>query len=543
MDLQYQPQIQKSHTSVTYPVYRELNIENTNKHKLTIYFSEIFGVITKIWIFTSLGKVVERPDINLDTFQREYILETGHYIIRVEVNGQIHDNPIIVNRDTECSVGIEVSGIVLKTPPIYSSAPLNVEQYQNSSYHYYTAAAEEISKNKKENIFQKNSSGLFIFLRFPSKEYFNEKLKSKAYWKRFSLLDEKGEIVVKFPQYCITDNNDGTGNQDSGYLGFSESLPSGAYYLKYTDGKFSRIIPLYVYQNWHTQFFMTLALKPLFGSIRIFISKSSAFDPNEKSNLYTDICLDKLQNNDYTIDDHLLKNIAYRKFESPMLGILGAYLYLSSKETKDDNLFSIIVRNLKDDILRDNDESPDIWALNLLSYSHFGKTISGSEQVNINGTPLLRVAFDAMRKWAVKYPWIIPLESLNDYISESQIFDSPYNTFTSFNINKVLSQSKQELTRPNFNKNFTGDIIEEPIADELKSKFIQADMLESLRTPKDYMANNYLKSYQNASPKNWLESAVLNVLKFDNTISDSKLAEHLNMPLNTIERIKNRLIG
>jgi hypothetical protein len=84
-----------------------------------------------------------------------------------------------------------------------------------------------------------------------------------------------------------------------------------------------RQMPLYVYDNWHTQLFITLNDDgtPSFGSARLFLSKERKFDPLNEDNKYIDVFLDKLQNRDYTLSRELIEYAARSKFESPMLGL------------------------------------------------------------------------------------------------------------------------------------------------------------------------------------------------------------------------------
>lgn len=94
--------------------------------------------------------------------------------------------------------------------------------------------------------------------------------------------------------------------------------------------------------------------------------------------------------------------------------MLGAYIYLKSKETKDDQLFRTIVQNLQNKILVENLDAPDLWALNLLSYEHFNETFTSESRTSINGTPMLRIAYDTIKRAASRYRWLVPEGSFND---------------------------------------------------------------------------------------------------------------------------------
>src|SRR5690606_23882175 len=142
------------------------------------------------------------------------------------------------------------------------------------------------------------------------------------------------------------------------WIAFNKTLPDGIYYLIYS-GKEPRQLPVYVFNNWHTQFFMTIGEEPQFGSIRTFLSPYRGLQQDNDDNRYIDTMLDMLQNNDYSLKEDTIKIAAYGKFESPMLGLLCSYIYLKSENSKKDDLFSIISNNIQHVILKDNEDAPD----------------------------------------------------------------------------------------------------------------------------------------------------------------------------------------
>lgn len=399
-------------------------------YQLSIHLNDTYAYALKVWIFSDDKKLVYAPD-DQSGFYRAYQLPKGKYIIRLEIDGLIEDNNITLESDLRFGVDKMELGNKLKAPELFSSALIGGGLNYSSSHDYYTKPAVEISKTKTFNKRLRNkTSGIFIFLRHPDAEYFEKNKKKKPTWESFSLTNENGDIIAEYPKGWRNDEFVSEYNikPQSGYIALSGHLTPGLYFLNYS-GKDARVIPISIYRNWYSHVFLTIAEEPLFGTLRIFLSANKTFNPNDRNHLYIDYCLNKLQNGDYSLDEELIRNIAYQKFDSPMLGLIGAYIYLISKETGDDGLFKIIVRNLQEKILKDSKNSPDIWALNLLSYAHSNETVALDRQTAIKGTPMLRIAYDAIKHAAVRFPFLISENSLNDHIAENQCFDSPFNTF------------------------------------------------------------------------------------------------------------------
>ena len=539
--------------------------------KLTIYIAELYVYITNISIFNNDKVLVARPEDGKEQISpRVYQLPAGHYTIRIEINGQLKDNKIEIISNTSCNVGFDnqIERIGLNIPLLYSAALLGNHSSNSitykSSHEYYTEPAKEISKiNNLEFVNQQaTNSGLFIFLRYPDVEQYKNKYQSNSNWEKFSILNKHGDTLCTFPKNCIKDDNLLQWNYlpNSGYIGFNAQLLPDLYFLKY-DGEDARMIPIYVYKNWYTQFFMTFASKPLFGSIRIFLSKNMVFDPLNRNHYYVDICLDKLQNNDFTLDDHLLNNIAHGKFDSPMLGLLGAYIYLSSKETKKDELFKMIVSNLQNKILRNSSDSPDIWALNLLSYMHFKKTISTTEKKYMDKTPMLRIAFETIKNNALNYNWLIPEGSLNDHIVENQVCDSPYNTFKPFLFTTIQESEENEVAlfrsqgmasagegssggkeiyflEPNESLQNALDLNDQSTS---MQKIIKRK-ISNVETPYNDQQIKALKN-QLLNPKaiGWIGYSIANLIIQDRNITLNEIEERLNLPSNTIARKMKQL--
>jgi hypothetical protein len=527
---------------------------------LRIKLAETYAYVAKISIFDTALERVSLTSIRNDSFlEKVYELNPDIYIIRVEISGRLADTKITLLDDALYTIGNIESNARLNVPELFSAALLGGEINYESSHEYYTEPAKAISSMNtwKGN---SNESGLFIFLRFPDENIFREKYKQETYWSQFRLLDGNGRLIVQFPKGCIEDDNSYDWNyiKHSGYIGFSASLKPGIYFLQYA-GSYQRIIPMYVYHGWFTQFFMTLANKPLFGSIRIYLSPERAFNPTNRYHYFVDILLDKILNGDFTLNPELLEQIASGKWESPMLALLGGFIYLNGTEKKNDGLFAIIVRNLQQKILTNSKNSPDLWALNLLSYLHFGKTVNEHEKISSGGIPMLRSAFDVMRLAAIQYPFLITEGGINDFVAENQVFDSPFNTFKSLGRNRFIRILRNEDNQGNNNLNMAGTLQEIDDRDVgrgkfevISKKFGEATNLQNLydnqRGSETNLPDPQGKSNQQAKLIRLLKrrnkisrtaTAIVNfLLRADVFHQNNDVAAALQIPVNTVARIR-----
>lgn len=523
--------------------------ESSIRFQLLIKVADEYKYLVKILVFDSGNRIVS--PIEKSRYQYQFQLKKGLYTVRVEINAEINDKVITVNADKEYLVSSEYSSTsqsnVIEPPQQFSSALLsgaNSKTY-GSSHEYYTYPAIDLSKRdtfmyNAINTSHLNSS-LFIFMRFPSiDKYKNLRSKwSKSFYQDFEIVDEFGEQILQF------DSRGGLEvNENDGWLAFNAMLPNGIYYLIY-HGNEPRQIPIYVFKNWHTQFFMTLGEIPLFGTARIFISAFREFNPNAKTNKYIDILLDKLQNGDYSVDEELIEIAAYGKYESPMLGLICSYVYFKSPQTRNDNLFNIISQNMQRVILKDNDESPDLRALNILAAEHFSNT--DFKKTAINGTPMLRIGFEAIKNASVKNTRLISKNSINDFISETLYYDSPFNTFKPI---PVYKKPKDEISLEDRYEELGNKVkpvikfLIEKDEPELEEGFKEIGPkvdkfeinIQNLLKPN---VINFIKSsdVDSESEKNWIRTTISDMLNQDDNLSINDISSQLDLSGNTITRI------
>ena len=545
---------------------KEIEIEEP-KVKLTIYLNGGYEYLSQLWIFDTANHIWYNPllpegdyqDFQLDSlWQKTFKLPIGNYIVRVKIDGQIKDNPIALRRDTSCRIGIsygEANTLPLDIPYLASAAPLAGNISYQGQDHYQKAAIRASSRFTFYRG-QEMHSGLLIFLRFPSPEVYRSRFGTKAYWHKFAIYDAERNLISQFP-------NGTTGDwdkfivpeeRDLGYIGFSASLTPGLYFLEY-EGDSPRTIPIYIYHGWYSQFFMMVAEQPLFATARVFISQNLQFEPEDPNHAYVDICYSKLQNNDFSLDRELLINIAINKFDSPMLGLLGAFIYLSSKEGKEDDLFRTIVHNLQNRILVKSSNSPDIYALNFLSYEHFGVTAEYNAKVNVKGTPMLRIAYDTLRRAASRYAWVMPEGGLNERISERQAFDSPFNSYSP--LSKTVYRKSNAKER-NTQSRLSGPLgrIEFRLENQDSLDFFMLDSYNIISEPgslilnKSHLSNGdeYLPEEKERlqrllkRPKalGWAGFFIVQQLLEDTDITSRQLAAKINIPVSTVDRLRKK---
>ncbi len=530
-----------------------LTSEKKLNHALRIRISEEYKYLINITVFDSNSRIIESQSSN--RYEVSFTLPMGLYTIRIEMNGDIKDEVILLDKEKEYLIGDKKSyttgNIKIISPPKQFSSALLGETY-GSSHEYYTYPA--IDWSKKETFqFSQDSNGsnssLFIFLRFPSVEKFNRfrSTFSKPFYCDFEIVDEYGSILTQFETKSGIEIN-----EQQGWIAFNAKVPNGIYYLLFK-GKEPRQIPIYIYKNWHTQFFMTLGNQPLFGTTRVFLSKQREFNPNERTYKYVDILLDKLQNQDFSLDNELINEVANSKFESPMLGLICSYIYLQSKETKSDNLFNIITQNMQNIILKDNEDSPDLRALNIIAANHFPnyKYKKGS----IKGTPMLRIGFEAILKASVQNKGLIPQNSINDFVSENIYFDSPFNIFKPIPFKKKQTR-KQAKTKRSFSK------IEVELLESLDNDGIELTEIsskEKMLLPKSFSHNpkidkfttsiknlfddslfSYIRSTNEPDIENsWIKSSIADIIRSKNDMSINDISNDLNVSGNTVTRIFN----
>lgn len=508
-----------------------------------------YKYFVKVSVFDYRNRIIDPIKSSYDE-NSTYDLYPGLYTLRISLNGDITDEVFFLEENKSFVIGdphdyVSHNEILLTPPTQYSSALLGSkygsshEYYTGPSYHYSTM---DTAMEKSPDLIFNNS--LFIFLRYPSVEFYKQDLiyDSQEQLQQFKLVTENGTLVCDFK-----DNTRTASDFDYGWIAFNKTLPDGIYYLIYS-GKEPRQLPVYVFNNWHTQFFMTIGEEPQFGSIRTFLSPYRGLQQDNDDNRYIDTMLDMLQNNDYSLKEDTIKIAAYGKFESPMLGLLCSYIYLKSENSKKDDLFSIISNNIQHVILKDNEDAPDLKALQILASEHFNDAALNTN-TPIPSPPMFRIGFEAILQESLTKENLIPLQSMNDYISESLFFDSPYTTFKPVDFKVVKSYKAEDLSidskilPESSNDSMPGKILDIDTDDSLLESYEEDSYPEQNNTSgiDSLISWNTIDRLSNANSPvfedSWLKNAIAENIILNRSTSIPDLSKKLHVSQNTVKRI------
>jgi hypothetical protein len=518
------------------------------EHLIKITVSANYTYLITIELFDSNNRTIapeSRSDL-VDIYFKQY---PGIYKLRVTLNGAVQDEVFFLDSDKNFFVGspnewgVSASTIVISPPTQFTAATLG-EAY-GSSHEYYTYPSidhSQVGTNPVESNSLENNS-LYIFLRFSSREMYDvyKQQTDSPILFQFKLVDETGYLI-----YDFNDKSKVAYDLDFGWLAFNMMLPNGLYYLIYS-GKDARQIPIYVFKDWHTQFFMMLAREPQFGSIRTFLSPERRFIPDSFDHKYIDTLLDALQNNDYSLEGNTINIAAQNKFQSPMLGLLCSYLYLKGNSHKNDSLFNIMVNNIKNVILKDNTEAPDLIALEVILNSHV-RSREAKHFITPN-PPMFRIGFEAILQESLLDDKLIPILSMNDYISENLFYDSPYTTFKPVDFKKINTlKSSHDKNVKDFMKEKSASIdpstategptrsggspmkpdspFEEKYFDSKLNELLEAEVLSKISNAD----NPHLED-------SWLKSSVAEIIREESDLSMIAISERLGISKNTVMRI------
>ena len=281
--------------------------------------------------------------------------------------------------------------------------------FLESSHEYYTETSKFWSDHftLDEKKYDEGSS-VFIFFRYPDREIRDQqKNVAESMGWRFSLLDKNRNLLFRLNENHIKED------KDAGWLVFHAPLDAGIYYLVY-NGPVKREIPLYVFEDWQTQFFLTFKRTPIFPTARILFRKpNSAFDIFEYDNMEVDKLLRNMQNAIYHVPKQLLEKTASDNWQNPMLAMVVCYVYLMCSEVEHHHFIKKILDNLK---LRIPNASycPDIKAIELLAAVRFEKEIPS---LILDEPCMLKVGFKTFLEQAARNPEKIKIIELNEIIT------------------------------------------------------------------------------------------------------------------------------
>ncbi|WP_312077387.1 hypothetical protein [Chryseobacterium sp.] len=324
-------------------------------------------------------------------------LARGLYQLNIYSNEKLETQTIRLDKD--------YSGEYMNTGS-YSSIS---NPFLESSHEYYTETSKYWNDHftLDEKKYEKGSS-VFIFFRYPDRQIRDKqrKVADSMGW-RFSLLDKERNLLFRLNENHIKED------KNFGWMAFHTPLESGIYYLVY-NGPVKREIPLFVFENWQTQFFLTFKRTPIFPTARILFRKpDTPFEAYEKNNMEVDKLLRNMQNAIYHIPKPLLESTASGDWKNPMLAMVVCYVYLLSSEVEHNDLIKKILEDLK---LRITNalNCPDVKAIELLAAVRFETEIP---ELILDEPCMLKVGFKTFLDQAARNPDKVQIIELNEIIT------------------------------------------------------------------------------------------------------------------------------
>lgn len=466
---------------------------NTETYQLGIEAEGQMKAFASILVYNGYNEIVGK---GWGSFQQA--LPRGIYRISLAIN----------EFETEWMIRLDKD--VRDVFPIPATSSSVVAEGFNSTHEYYSENAMKWSKTPTVSSGEQANASLFLFFRYHDEITAKEFNALKNLGTDFLVLNSRREMI-----YDLSDQLHIKKDSEFGWLAFHAPVPDGQYYLHY-GGKVKREFPLYVFEDWQTQVFLTYGQEPVFGSMKILFGKvEDGFSTTNQKNYALEAILQKLYNGIYFIPQPLIEEIASGKWEHPMLAIVGAYVYLhNEEETQNDGLFSIILKNLETKILH-NSEAPDIIALNILYALHRKQPYDGPA---LREPCMLLAGMKAAIKASAQNPHIIPSKTIAESVVMNMYDDAVWTSYKPKPVLRAALQTKERSSEmPNLNK----DLL------KVKSrKKALPDDGESAKPKLPKPSKTVLNSWVTSSVLNYLES---NQKKTDMVPSINQLAEQLQV--------------
>lgn len=368
----------------------------------------------------------------------------GSYKLRTLFTNATVETPLYLDRETEISTHEQLR----TAPEVYSAAPL---ANSPTSHEYYSVPSQKWSRTPtRVPLPGPSTSSLFIFIRAIDEEMHD---RDSDLGKGLLLLDAQGEQISDFsPSVTRHDSR-------FGWLSFHAAAPKGALLLRFT-GEPARDLCLHLYPRLQTQVFFMYRGKPLLDTMKIFLSPiGRGFQPLDSETAAADIALNGLQSSQDLLSESALNQLLYGKFESPMLGLVGAHVLLKrqralqkelslergkpilkERETQQDqkHKINVVLRNLN----RLLPQSPDVAALNLLAGSNSPVPL---RKIKFDEAPMLRPGLVAVIAEAAKRPAILGKTSPIPQIAPRLYADTPWSTWQPIPSETGLDSGGNEL--------------------------------------------------------------------------------------------------
>lgn len=369
----------------------QIKTSNTILYRLKFSIEGSLNDFVELHLFNGYGDMISNSYKFIDLS-----LPMGIYKIHIYSNETFEQKIIILDKNVN---------EIWHNKGSYSSIP---DRFLQSSQDYYFESYKNWSKKYTDNnqLSKHDDSSILVYFRYPSslvKQKENRTAKSMGW--RFSLIDGNRRNVCHFSQDNLKENI------LEGWMVFHIKLPAGLYYICYKGSK-QREIPIQIFPQWQTQFFITFKRTPIFETARIQIVKLGNVDSStDVDNLQLDTLLRNIDNGNYFIPETMIQKAIYNKWHNPMLAIAVCYAYLLSQRNDYDDQFKIVVKNLEDRILIT--DSPDLKIIKLLLAVHCEERIP---VVEIDKPCMLSIGLKSVINQNIKYPNKVKITGLCEII-------------------------------------------------------------------------------------------------------------------------------
>lgn len=363
----------------------------------------------------------------------------GLYKLTLKLNEAYTEQYIVLDKDYHEDV---------PTPKTASAA---LGEGFNTMHQYYAYDAEAISREPTAVLpVEKGNGALFLFFRYPDEQTFrNFHLPEQRLTDHFKLLNADRQIICDFAKNDVREEL-----VRFGWTGFHVILKPGVYYLYYEGrkaeklwqekrGQPAREMPIYVFERWQTQGFMTFRNGPVFTSL-IF----SLAELNSRGSFYMqdDLALQegilqKFANGIYYLPKEILGRLIYGKFMNPFLGLIASYAYFKSHGNDQDGLFRLVAGIVGHYL---GVETPDAMALNALAFESLN--YDATAHAKVTSPPMFALGFSLLLRGQGNnlYPGILP-GSIAEKCIENLYHDLVWTSYKPLSKPKELY--KQEAIR------------------------------------------------------------------------------------------------
>lgn len=194
----------------------------------------------------------ESPTISLS-------LARGLYQVRIDSAGYYQEEYIKITQPQNFCIEMDR----------YSSIPAHPFK---STHEYYHKPAEQYSKETTYKKEDNKKPNFLLFIANYDRQLVGSSLPVAS---DFSFFNDQRTVDID-----LNSDNSHINNND-GLLLFSGHFVTGLYFFSYRSDKEVRIFPIYIFDNYQTQFFLRFTSSPDFSSCRIFFSEKMQFDADD----------------------------------------------------------------------------------------------------------------------------------------------------------------------------------------------------------------------------------------------------------------------